>query len=79
LIDRPEWSRAVQPRCWRLKTAKFAPLPVHSRTRRENIDVTDVLKAAGMSRSTLERRYARTWSSKIRILRFRLNRAKNCW
>ncbi|MEY2429460.1 MAG: LacI family transcriptional regulator [Verrucomicrobiota bacterium] len=44
----------------------------------ENIDVSDVLKVAGMSRSTLERRYTKVLghSPKSEILRFRLNRAK---
>ena len=44
----------------------------------EGIDVGDVIKVAAMSRSTLERRYARVMghSPKSDILRSRLNRAK---
>jgi len=44
----------------------------------EGIDVSDVLRAVPLSRSTLERRFARTLgrSPKDEILRVRLNRAK---
>jgi LacI family transcriptional regulator len=44
----------------------------------EGIDVSDVLRAIPLSRSTLERRYAKILdcSPKDEILRVRLNRAK---
>jgi len=65
---------------WRLKTAKSPPLPVHSRTRLRNIDVSDVLKAQGC-RAALSNGVMPDPGSfpKIRNPAFRLNRASNCW